>query len=58
MQISTFMGAPKDLNLIYVVERDIFYKTVSQCLDNLFLKEFMVLERTKGKQDFDIQQMK
>jgi hypothetical protein len=52
------MGAPKDLNLIYVVERDIFYKTVSQCLDNLFLKEFMVLERTKGKQDFDIQQMK
>ena len=52
------MGAPKDLNLIYVVERDIFYKTVSQSLDNLFLKEFMVLERTKGKQDFDIQQMK
>jgi hypothetical protein len=34
------MGAPKDLNLIYVVERDIFYKTVSQFLDNLwFLKE-------------------
>jgi hypothetical protein len=26
MKISTFMGAPKDLNLIYVVERDIFYK--------------------------------
>ena len=56
--ISTFMGAPKDLNLIYVVERDIYYKTVSQFLDNLFLKEFMVLERTKGKQDFGIQQMK
>jgi hypothetical protein len=36
------MGAPKDLNLIYVVERDIFYKTVSQFLDNLFLKKFMV----------------
>jgi hypothetical protein len=36
------MGAPKDLNLIYVVERDIFYKTVS-------IGEFMVLERTKGK---------
>ena len=51
------MGAPKDLNLIYVVEREIFYKTVSH-LDNLFLKEFMVLERTKGKQDFGIQQMK
>jgi hypothetical protein len=34
------MGAPKDLNLIYVVERDIFYKTVSQFLDDLwFLKE-------------------
>jgi hypothetical protein len=49
---------PKDLNLIYVVERDIYYKTVSQFLDNLFLKEFMVLERTKGKQDFGIQQMK
>ena len=58
MKISTFMGAPKDLNLIYVVERDIFYKTVSQFLDNLFLKEFMVLERMKGKQDFGIQQMK
>lgn len=58
MKISTFMGSPKDLNLIYVVERDIFYKTVSQFLDNLFLKEFMVLERTKGKQDFGIQQMK
>jgi hypothetical protein len=42
------MGAPKELNLIYVVERDIFYKTVFQFLDNLFLKEFMVLERTKG----------
>ena len=42
------MGAPKNLNLIYVVE----------FLDNLFLKEFMVLERTKGKQDFGIQQMK
>jgi hypothetical protein len=52
------MGVPKDLNLIYVVERDIFYKTVSQFLDNLFLKKFMVLERTKGKQDFGIQQMK
>jgi hypothetical protein len=24
MKISTFMGAPKDLNLTYVVERDIF----------------------------------
>ena len=58
MKISTFMGVPKDLNLIYVVERDIFYKTVSQFLDNLFLKEFMLLERTKGKQDFGIQQMK
>ena len=59
MKISTFMGSPKDLNLIYVVERDIFYKTVSQFLDNLFFKrEFMVLERTKGKQDFGIQQMK
>jgi hypothetical protein len=58
MKISTFMGASKDLNLIYVVERDIFYKTVSKFLDNLFLKEFMVLERTKGKQDFGIQQMK
>ena len=58
MKISTFMGAPKDLNLTYVVERDIFYKTVSQFLDNLFLKEFMLLERTKGKQDFGIQQMK
>ena len=58
MKISTFMGAPKDLNLIYVVERDIFDKIVSQFLDNLFLKEFMVLERTKGKQDFGIQQMK
>ena len=47
------MGAPKDLNL------HIFYKTVSQFLDNLFFKrEFMVLERTKGKQDFGIQQMK
>jgi hypothetical protein len=34
MKISTFVG---DLNLIYVVERDIFYKTVSQFLDNLFL---------------------
>jgi hypothetical protein len=42
------MGAPKDLNLVYVVERDIFYKTVFKFLDNLFLKEFMVLERTKG----------
>ena len=52
------MGVPKDLNFIYVVERDIVYKTVSQFLDNLFLKEFMVLERTKGKQDFGIQQMK
>ena len=52
------MSAPKDLNLIYVVERDIFYKIISQFLDNLFLKEFMVLERTKGKQDFGIQQMK
>ena len=58
MKISTFMGAPKDLNLIYVVERDIFYKTVSQFLDNLFLREFMVFERTKGKQDFGLQQMK
>ena len=58
MKFSTFMGAPKDLNLIYVVERDIFYKTMSQYLDNLFLKEFMVLERTKGKQDFGIHQMK
>jgi hypothetical protein len=29
------MGAPKELNLIYVVERDIFYKTVFQFLDNL-----------------------
>jgi hypothetical protein len=52
------MGASKDLNLIYVVERDIFYKTVSQFLDNLFLREFMVFERTKGKQDFGLQQMK
>jgi hypothetical protein len=52
------MGAPKDLNLMYVVERDIFDKIVSQFLDNLFLKEFMVLERTKGKQYFGIQQMK
>ena len=52
------MGALKDLKLIYVVESDIFYKTVPQFLDNLFLKEFMVLERTKGKQDFGIQQMK
>jgi len=58
MKINTFMGAPKNLNLIYVVERNIFYKTVSQFLDNLFLKEFMVLERTKGKEDFGIQQMK
>ena len=31
---------------------------VFQFLDNLFLKEFMVLERTKGKEDFGIQQMK
>jgi hypothetical protein len=52
------MDATKDLNLIDVVERDIFYKTVSQFLDNLFLKEVMVLERTKGKQDVGIQQMK
>jgi hypothetical protein len=52
------MGATKDLNLIDVVERDIFYKTVSQFLDNLFLKEVMVLERTKGEQDVGIQQMK
>ena len=52
------MGAPKDLNLIDVVERDIFYKILSQFLDNLFLKEGMVLERTKGKQDVGIQQMK
>ena len=52
------MGATKDLNLIDVVEMDIFYKILSQFLDNLFLKEFMVLERTKGKQDFGIQQMK
>ena len=51
MKISTFMSAPKDLNLIYVAERDIFYKTVSQFLDNLFLKEFMVLERTKENED-------
>jgi hypothetical protein len=28
---------------------------VFQFLDNLFLKEFMVLERTKGKEDFGIQ---
>jgi hypothetical protein len=52
------MGATKDLNLIDIVERDIFYKTVSQFLDNLFLKEVMVLERTKGEQDVGIQQMK
>jgi hypothetical protein len=31
---------------------------VVQFLDNLFLKEFMVRERTKGKEDFGIQQMK
>jgi hypothetical protein len=33
------MGAPKDLNLIYVVERDIFYKTVSLLVNLWFLKE-------------------
>jgi hypothetical protein len=36
MKISTFVG---DLNLIYVVERDIFYKTVSQFLDNLLIDQ-------------------
>jgi hypothetical protein len=35
------MGATKDLNLIDVVEMDIFYKILSQFLDNLFLKEGM-----------------
>jgi hypothetical protein len=47
MKISTFMGAPKDLNLIYVVERDIFYKIISQILDNLFLKELWFLKEQK-----------
>jgi hypothetical protein len=37
MKISTFMGASKDLNLIYVVERDIFYKTVSTSLNSTSL---------------------
>jgi hypothetical protein len=41
------MGAPNDLNLKYAVARDIFYKTVFQFLDNLFLMKLMVLEETR-----------
>ena len=42
------MGASKDLNYIYIVERDIFYKAVSQFLNNLFLKECMFLKEQRG----------
>jgi hypothetical protein len=56
MKISTFMGAPKEFDVC--CWEGYLLQNLSQFLDNLFLKEFMVLERTKGKQDFGIQQMK